>query len=126
MKEIIEKLRIEESSISSEKGDFNLFALLLREDSPDRWDLLVAADWIDRDKYNAIHYIASRIQHVLSKKEIVLLSGIVVVEENNPELADFNAAFHVENGSVEIQNRNFFGQQISHAYLITSRCREQV
>lgn len=126
MKHIVDKLRAEEVRIAQEKGEFNLFALFLREDAPNRWDLLVAADWIDRDKYNAIKYIASRLQGVLSKNEIVLLSKIVVIDEDNPELANLNAAFQVENGSLELRNSDLFGLHINHAYLITSKCREQV
>jgi hypothetical protein len=126
MKQIVEKFQKEEASITAEKGAFDLFALFLREDAPNKWDLLVAADWIDRDKSNAIKYLAKRVQHILSKKELLLLSRIVIIEESNPALAAFNSAFQVEHGSAEIQNSNFFGLQINHAYLITSKRRKKV
>lgn len=126
MKQIVEKFQKEEASIAMEKGDFDLFALFLREDAPNKWDLLVAADWIDRDKSNAIKYLAKRVQHILSKKELLQLSRIVIIEESNPALAAFNSAFHVEHGSTEIQNSNLFGLQINHAYLITSKRRKKV
>ncbi len=40
--------------MAAEKGAFDLFALFLREDAPNKWDLLIAADWIDQDKAGAI------------------------------------------------------------------------
>lgn len=123
MKQIVEKLQKEEAIMAKEKGPFNLFALFLREDAPDKWDLLVAADWVDRDKGNAIKYVASKIQEILTKEELLSLSRIVIIEKDNPALAALNSAFHVTQSSVEIKNSNLFGLQINHAYLITSQRR---
>jgi len=123
MKQIVEKLRTEEAAIAKEKGDFDLFALFLREDAPNKWDLLVAAEWIDKNKAEAIKYLAQKVQASLTKQELLLLSKIVIIEENNPALAAFHGAFHVEHSTAEIQNSNLFGLQINHAYLITSKRR---
>ena len=43
MREQVEKLQNVEKNLSESKGQFELFALFLREDSPDKWDLLSAA-----------------------------------------------------------------------------------
>ena len=43
VEQMVEKLASVEREVSSEKGDFRLFALFLREDAQDRWDLLVSA-----------------------------------------------------------------------------------
>lgn len=126
MKQIVEKLQKEEMIMAEEKGAFDLFALFLREDAPDKWDLLIAAEWIDRDKGGAIKYVAGKVQQILSKEELLSLSRIVIIEENNPALEALNTAFHVEHSSAEIKNSNLFGLQINHAYLITSRRRPSV
>ncbi len=123
MKQIVEKLQKEEADMAAEKGAFDLFALFLREDAPNKWDLLIAADWIDQDKAGAIKYVAGKVQHALSKEELLLLSKIVIIEENNSALAAFQGAFYVEHGLTEIQNSNLFGLQINHAFLITSKRR---
>jgi len=47
MKELVEKPRKLEAEIAAEKGPFLLFALFLRQDAADRWDLVVAAPWIE-------------------------------------------------------------------------------
>ena len=43
--EITEKFTELESSIAAENGPFAFFALFMREEVPDRWDLMVAAPW---------------------------------------------------------------------------------
>jgi len=121
MKELINKFREIESSLSEEKGEFNLFALFLREGSANKWDLLVSADWIEGNKSESLQIIAQRIQEHLDKKELVNISRIVLIEDDNPALEAFHRAINVEHGSAEIKDSNFFGLQIEHAYVIASR-----
>lgn len=121
MKEMINKFREIESSLSKEKGEFNLFALFLREDSANKWDLLVSAEWIEDNKSESLQIIAQKIQEYLEKKELVSLSRIVLIEDDNPALEAFHRAVRVEHGSAEIKENNFFGLQIKHAFVITSR-----
>ncbi len=123
MKEIIEKLKEQEKNIAQEKGPFDLFALFLREDAPGKWDLVVAAEWIEKDKKAAFEYIAGIVQKTLSNEQLLKLSRIAIIDGSNPALEAFHRAVHVEHGVAEIQDSNFFGLQIKHVYLITSRRR---
>lgn len=41
--ELTERFAQLESELSKEKGEFVFFALFMREDVPDRWDLIVSA-----------------------------------------------------------------------------------
>ena len=120
MKEIVEKLRSLEEIISKEKGEFDFFALFLREDSFNKWDILAASSWIDEKREVALKYLASKVQDTLTKNEIVQISKIVLIEENNPGLSVIQKAIHIEHGITEIKDSNFFGLDIKHAYLITS------
>lgn len=70
MKGMIDKFKEIESSLSEEKGEFNLFALFLREDSANKWDLLVSADWIEDNKSDSLQLIAQKVQEHLEKKGI--------------------------------------------------------
>lgn len=45
-KEWLNKFVLMERELSERYGEFNLFALFQRKNSPNRWDLLVAADWL--------------------------------------------------------------------------------
>jgi hypothetical protein len=121
MKEIVDKLVRVEQEMAAEKGAFLLFAILLREDAPDVWDLVAASPWIVRDKADSLRYISDRVRSVLDADELVKLSRIVLVEPDSPALAAFQQAIHVEHGTVEIRDSNFSGLPIKHAYLITSR-----
>ena len=121
MKEVAEKLKAKEQSMAEEKGPFALFALFLREDAPDKWDLVVAAEWINENKEIALKYIAKNIQDTLSQDELLSLSRIVIIDESNPALKAFHRAMQVEHTMAEIRDSNFFGLQIKHAYLITSK-----
>jgi len=121
MKNIAEKLAKLEQDIAKEKEPFILFALFLREDAPDLWDVLVSAHWITKNKEESIKYIAERIRQVLNPEELLKLSRIVIIEQDNPALDALQRAIRVEHGMAEIKDSNFFGLQIKHAYLITSQ-----
>ena len=62
MKNTATKLAQVERDIAKEKGGFILFALFLREDSPDLWDILVSAPWVTKKKDDSIKYIAKKIR----------------------------------------------------------------
>lgn len=121
MKEIAEKLTQVERDLAEEKGQFLLFALFLREDAPNLWDLIVSASWIIKNKKQSIKYIFDRIKQELKVEELLKLSRIVVIEKDNLALEALQRNFHVEHGILEIQDSNFFGLQIKHGYIITSR-----
>lgn len=125
MKDIAEKLAKVEQQIAEEKGDFLLFALFLTEDSSGYWDLLVSAAWMAENKSEALKYINAKIQKALTPDEIMKLSKIVIIDKDNPELEALQEAFqrsiHIEHGIAEIKNSNFFGLEVRHAFLITSK-----
>ena len=123
MKDLVEKIAKLGQAISEEKGPFQLFALFLREDAPDKWDLIVAAPWIEHDKAKAVTYIAHKAQKALTKTELVKLSRIVAIDKGNPALDVLHRMFHLEYGLAEIKDCNFFGLQIKHAYVIVSSRR---
>lgn len=91
-----------------------------QEDAPDKWDLVVAAPWINVDKASALKYIALKVQAYLNPDELLKLSRIVIIDDDNPALDAIQRAVHIEHGAVEIQNSSFFGLNIRYAYLITS------
>lgn len=121
MKKLVEKLRVLEIELAKEKGPFLLFALFLREDAPDVWDLLVGAPWIEADKGAALRYIVKNLNVVATRHELTTISRIVIIEHSNPALASLQSAVNIEHGSVEIKESNFFGLKIEHAFIITAR-----
>lgn len=121
MKNFVDKLKRIEGQLAQEHGPFTLFALFLREDAPGKWDLVIAAPWIEKNKQSALKTVAQTLQKSLKQYELLNLSRIVIIDQSNPALDALHRAIHVEHGDTEIKDSTFFGLQIKHAYLITSR-----
>ena len=120
MKQLAEKLRDIEIEISKEKGQFTLFALFLREDMPNVWDIVVSAPWIDKDQDKNLRYLANKIFPKLPEEDLIHLTRIVILEEDHPAVPSLLQAVQVKHGVAEISNCNFFGLKIQHAFLITT------
>lgn len=123
MKELVEKISAIERETSLEKGDYNLFALFLREESSNKWDILVSANWIDENKEKALKYLAQKIQTEFTSEELVQIARIVIIEGENPALPELQQTINTEHGTAEIKDSTLFGLQIKHAFLITSKNR---
>jgi len=121
MKEQVEKLRKVEKNLSESKGQFELFGLFLREDSPEKWDLLISADWARHNKKASINIIIEEIRKVLTDQELLMLSRLIILNKDDAALKAIHQAMRVEHGLAEISDSNFFGLAIKHAYLITSQ-----
>ncbi len=124
MKSIVQKLVHAEREMAQEKGCLLLFALFLREDAPDLWDLIVSAPWASENKSESLNYIARKIRDALSDEELLKLSRIVIIEQDNPALEVLNRTIEIEHGILEILNNNFLGLQIKQGFIITSRKNE--
>jgi hypothetical protein len=125
MKQLVEKLVAMEREISEERGTFALFALFLREDALDKWDLVASAPWLEEDKKESLAYLSDRLRSHLTHEELLSFSRIVLIDRDNPFLEAIRRAVSQEHGIVEVKDSNFFGLEISHAYIITSK-RQQV
>ena len=121
MRELLEKFVALETRLSQERGEFSLVALFLREDASNKWDLIMAAPWIEEDRKGALAFITTQIQQSFSSEELAALSRVVLVEQANPAIAAINQAINCQHGKNEVRDSNFFGLQIKHAYIITSK-----
>jgi hypothetical protein len=120
-RDLPERFRKVESRIAEEKGAFVLFALLMREDAPDRWDLVVAAPWVGEDKHGAVDYFVEEIKSQLGAPDLTSLARIVVLDPEDAAVQALNRAVQIEHGGVEIRDSSFFGLPVRHAFIITSR-----
>ena len=120
MKQIIEKLASLERDIASEKGEFSLFALFLREDADDKWDLLASAPWLEANNRESLEYLVNQLRARLDTQELLSLSMIVLLEKGNPVLEAIHKAIKVRHGIAEVRDSISFGVPIKHAYIITS------
>ena len=109
-----------EAEIAKERGDFVLFALLSREDLPDRWDLIVSAPWIT-DRNEVLKYLVEKVQSRIGAPVLTDLSRIIFADSSDEAVKNLNRAFHVEHGSFEIKDSNVLGLPIKHGFIITSK-----
>ena len=119
MNELIQKMVTIEEYLAHQKGDFKLFALFLRDGSPGRWDVLVSAPWIDADKQQALKIITEQLTTRLNKDELISLSRVVIIKQDNEGLSAVYQFLPAENEIAEIYDKNFFGLDIKQAFLIS-------
>ena len=111
---LVAKLRTVAQGLSA-SGPIALLGLFLRDDSPDRWDLVIAAPWANS---GSIKTIVSRLDKVgLSSKERILLSRIVTLPPDAPQVKAINAGLNVKNGRLELQSCYINGVAIKHAFI---------
>jgi len=120
MNELLDKFIAIEKQIAEERGGLSLFALFLREDAENKWDVVVSAPWFGEDQKTVFEYIVEKIRSRLDPSELLTLSRIILIEPEDESLKAVQRAIHVQHGRIEILDSNFFGLQIKHAYIITS------
>jgi hypothetical protein len=117
----IEKLRQVMDQVSAERGDFTLFGLFLSEDSPDKWDLVVSAPWLEEGKLKALKKFVEKLSAIVGQEAVLSLSKIVTLNHDNPLLKAILKAVRVEGRPIEFQNNNLFGLEIKHAYILRAK-----
>lgn len=122
IKEVVEKFSEIERELAAEKGEFNLFALFEREDSPGRWDVVISASWIGQEEKEAVKIIVGKITEKLTTlKERIMLSRIIVLPPNDQLVKNFNILFQAEHSLLRTTNININDVSIKDAFIISSR-----
>ncbi len=126
MNTILEKLKTVVRSLENEHGPILVFALFLREDPLEKWDIVVSATWLNSNDRLSYETIASKIQKALNSSELVQLSRIVILDSSDPVVAFLQGEVLVTNGHYkEVPGGTFsdkFGFTIKRAYLL--RCQK--
>ena len=120
MNDLVDRLAQLEREIAAERGAFRLFALFLRENAPDRWDLVVSAPWTSADHAATLHFLSRRLQAHLAPEELIRLSRIVLIDPSDPRLEVVYHAVQDERGVVELRERTFFDLPIRRAFVVAS------
>lgn len=122
IKHILNKLESLEKQIANEKGDFSLFGLFLREDAEDRWDLVVAAPWLNSDNIEDLNYIASKLKYFLKNRELLSISRIVILDLDDPIVQIIINNWRVARGGwIELNYPQIFKLPFKYAYIIFSK-----
>jgi hypothetical protein len=103
--------------LAAERGEFTLFALLMRANGLDMWDLVVSAPWLEGGKLKATSEFVRLLTQSIGKKSlpqfarVVVLSGIVVPVKYILEIIP------LEDCEILIQSFNLQGMQIEKAII---------
>jgi len=86
-------LRRATHEIADRKGNFTLFALFMRADSPfarsddpGAWDLVVSAPWLEGGRLKATKEIVDLLDKTIGRKSIQELSRVETVPVNDPTI----------------------------------------
>ena len=121
--ELVEKFRDVEKEIAEEKGDFRLFALVLRDGAPNRWDVLISAPWTGGDPKERLKYFVGQIKSRVGADDLINISRVIVLKPTEESVKTFNRAFDVKHGRLEVKDIEVRGILIKQAFIITSRKR---
>jgi len=105
-------------------GPIYLYALFEREDATGKWDIVLSSEWSDKDATSANKVVSNQVAPLLSREELASLSRVVVIPSTAPAIAAMSSAINVDGGSAEVQDCNFSGLLIKHAFVF--RCKRPV
>lgn len=123
---MIEKYRKIEKEITEEKGECYLFALLQPDDSGNYFDIVVSADWFDKDKRNTVEYITDKLKKYLDSSEIISISKIVLLSSTEEFVRAVNEILLVNHGLMEWDNIVINNMYFRKVYIITSKTKEDL
>ena len=121
MREQAKKLREVAKKLANTKGEIDLFALFLRENGLNKWDLLISSEWARRGQKKALQAIIDEMKTVLNDQEQLMFAKVVILDKDDNMLAEVKSAAHIEQGIAQFSNRHFFGLDIKQGYLIDSK-----
>jgi hypothetical protein len=115
------KVRAAENEITEKKGAPSLFALLLREDAPDRWDLVVSASWTRRGQPEVLKYLQQVLLNHLGKDGVLKISRIVLTDPDSDHVRAIKRSFRVPLGEeMTLSDKTLFDMPIKQAVILTS------
>jgi hypothetical protein len=133
MNDIIQKFVELEREIAKERGDFALFALILRpglsgvvstSDDPGiigRWDLVVSAPWVGRNQKEELEYFVRKLRMRVGETGTGFLSRIVMLTPTDQFVRTMNASFRTDDSPIEVLRSSLSGVEIERAYIIRSK-----
>jgi hypothetical protein len=126
MKEILEKFKSIVVNLEKDHGPILIFALFLREDPLEKWDIVVSASWLNPGDMNAYNTIIDRFQGVLTEVDLMQFSRVVILDDNDPVVSFLQDSCTITNGHIETFSGDVFSEKfkftIKSVYVL--RCQK--
>ena len=116
------KLRKAMHEIAAKKGDFTLFALVMRADAPGTWDLVVSASWLETGRLKATREFVKLLAQSIGKESLKQFSRVATVDSADPV-----ARFILENLPVDddrelrVRSTDLLALQIDEAIIFRAK-----
>lgn len=111
MKEILGKLKSIVVDLERARGPILIFALFLREDPLEKWDIVVSASWLSSADMKAYKIISDELQKVLTQTELMQFSRLVILDETDPVVSFLQDSCAITNGHVETLSGDIFSER---------------
>ncbi len=116
----LKKFRRIERNLSKEKGAFKLFAIIQLEELPGRWDVVMSSKNLPEKDMPTLRYVVEKIHAELTKKEIVQISRIVLLDVKQSFVKEMKRFLVRANNPKEIFNCEIDELKIKEGYIIVS------
>lgn len=117
----VTRLRKAMREIAAKKGDFSLFGLFKRADSPDTWDLVVSAPWLERGELKALREFTDLLSSEIGEQSLRQFSRIVTLKPSDPAVNAVVSAFSIDDGEVRVRRSTLFGLEIEDAIIMRAK-----
>ncbi|MDE3055601.1 MAG: hypothetical protein KGI80_02760 [Verrucomicrobiota bacterium] len=128
MSEIIEKVKSAIKRLETEKGQLLICALFLRADALEKWDIVLAASWLNPKEMLSYEILSSCLQNFLTPSDLVQFSRIVILEQDDPIVSFLLNLETVKNGGYKELSADILTEKfrftIKKAYLLRSQKSE--
>ena len=106
--------------IAANRGNFTLFALLMRADGPGTWDLVVSAPWLESGKLRATSEFVRLLAQSIGEESLQQFSRVLALNSADAPLKFILENIPVEDGEIRIENTDLLGMQIKEGIILRS------
>src|SRR6476661_5979994 len=82
--ELARRIRTAIEQAAAKRGGVDFAALVLRENSPNLWDIVLAAPWLARDERATLDLFYKQLRRSLKMPEFLEISRIVLLDHIDP------------------------------------------
>ena len=107
--------------IAAKKGEFTLFALLMRTDAPGTWDLVVSAPWLEGGKLKATGEFVRLLAQSIGEESLQQFSRVVALDRDDPPVKFILENLPVEDRELRIQSTDLLGLQIQEGIIFQAK-----
>lgn len=116
---IAQKLQFAEEKVAEEYGDFFLFGLFERQETPGRWDLVASAPWLETDR-DGIGKLIALLRKNMDTGDWKVVSRVVPLDPSAEFVEWITTHYTLSHQVKEVYSGGFSDAAVGHAILITS------